>query len=88
MTSKVRSVAAAIGYALVGAMLFGAGGIVIGIALAPDDGLQAVFNAVVGGLVGGVVGGILGIVLVVAGTKALERQTDTADSAQEPGSKL
>lgn len=87
MTSKVRSVAVAIGYGLVGAVVFGGGGIVIGFSLAPDDGLQAVFNAAVGGVVGGVVGGILGVVLVVAGTKALERQTETSESRPAQGSK-
>lgn len=87
MTSKVRSVLVAIGYALVGAALVGGVGVVIGYSVAPDDGLQAVFNAAVGALVGGVVGGILGVVLFVAGTKAVERQTQTIEHQQTQGSK-
>lgn len=79
MASKVRSVAVATVYALVGAVLSGGGGAVIGFSLAPDDGLQAVFNAAVGG----VVGAILGVVVFVAGTRALERQTETNESAQQ-----
>lgn len=60
MTSKLRRVALAIAYALVGAVLFGAGGILIGFSLGPDDASQALFNAAVGAVVGGGVGGVVG----------------------------
>lgn len=85
MASKVRSVAVGSAYALGGGVLLGGVGIVIGIGLAPDDGLQGLFNAVVGGVVGAVVGGILGVVVFVAGGKALERQTETTERAQARG---
>lgn len=85
MASKVRRAVVAIAYALVGAVLFGGGGIVIGIAVAPDDGLQAVFNAAVGAAVGGLVGAILGVGVFVAGTKALEAQTLSADGGRSKG---
>lgn len=81
MASKVRSALAGIAYALVGALLLGAAGVAIGIAIAPDDGLQAVFNAAVGALVGGVLGGTLGVVVFVTGSKAMERQTETNGNA-------
>lgn len=87
MANEVRSVAVAIAYALLGAVLFGGGGIVIGFSLAPDDGLQAVFNAAVGAAIGGLVGVIVGVVVFVAGTKAVERQNETAESGQAQGSR-
>lgn len=80
MQSNVRSVLLAIAYALIGAVVLGGGGVVIGFWLAPDDGLQAVFNAAVGGAVGAVLGGMLGIAVSVAGTKAMQ----TEGEAQGP----
>lgn len=74
MTDKVRSVAAAIAYALVGAAVFGGVGVIIAILIDPDAGLEGILNAVIAGGVGAVAGAMLGVVVFVAGGNALEQQ--------------
>ena len=79
MAGNVRSVLVGSAYALVGALVLGGTGAGIGFSLAPDDGLQAVFNAGVAGIGGTILGGILGIVIFVAGSRAQQRQADEPD---------
>lgn len=85
MTMKVRSVAGGIAYALGGALLFGGVGVIIGIAIDPDAGLEGVLYAVVAGGGGAVLGGILGLIVFVWGGKALERQQQAEQRGRAPG---
>lgn len=86
MERKMGSVAGAIGYTLVGAVLFGGAGSLIGMVMASDAGLDGVGTVLITSAVGILLGGVLGVVVFVAGGKALERQSKTSDAPPSPES--
>lgn len=75
MGAKLRSAAAAVAYAVLGAVVFGAVGIIVGILMDTGAGLEGVLNAAIGGGVGVVLGAAFGAVVYVWGGKAIERQS-------------
>lgn len=83
MEGKVRSAAAGLGYAVVGAVVLGSVGVVITILVDADAGLEGVGNAVIVGGIGVLGGAILGVVVFVWGGKALEQQQQREQRRRE-----
>ena len=84
--TRVRNVAGAIGYALVGAALFGALGFGAAMVMFGDGGLEAVVPVVLFGGAGVVLGGVMGAFVSVYGGMLLEREDDARRDADADGS--